>query len=89
MHLHPIRHPCQVYKKLVDLIYLHTREAVRHLQDHVGAVEALWRMKFNASNVKQPATLPPMFSAMHVHFVRRGVKSVVGFHIPGSIPNQC
>ncbi|KAK4396327.1 Cell number regulator 8 [Sesamum angolense] len=59
-------------------------EAVRRLLDHVGAAEAFWRMRFGVSNGKQHVILLPMSSAMHVLFVRKVVKFVVGFLILAS-----
>ncbi|KAL0347215.1 UNVERIFIED_CONTAM: Cell number regulator 8 [Sesamum calycinum] len=59
-------------------------EAVRHLLDHVGAAEAFWRMRFGVSNGKRHVILLPMSSAMHVLFVRKVVKFVVGFLILAS-----
>lgn len=49
------------------------RAAVRHLLDHVGAVEALWRTSCSANIVRQLVTLQLMCSAMPVLCARKVV----------------
>ncbi|KAJ6751610.1 hypothetical protein OIU85_002077 [Salix viminalis] len=54
---------------------LTSRVAVRHLIGHVDAVGALWKMICNVSNASQHVILQLMFSATHVPFARKVVRS--------------
>ncbi|KAL0338412.1 UNVERIFIED_CONTAM: Cell number regulator 8 [Sesamum angustifolium] len=77
--------PCSLFPPVqLSAGSLTWREAVRHLLDHVGAAEAFWRTRFGVSNGKRHVILLPMSSAMHVLFVRKVVKFVVGFLILAS-----
>lgn len=64
------------------------RAALRQLQNHVVAAVAWLRMKFNASSVKRRVTLPHMFSAMLVLFVKRAVRFGAGSHILPTMLNK-
>ena len=64
------------------------RELVKRLADHVGVAQALWRMRSSASSASQLAIVRLIGSAIHAHFVRKLVRSVVGFLIPGLMPSQ-
>ncbi|CAL5351068.1 unnamed protein product [Camellia sinensis] len=63
------------------------RAPARHLPGHVDAAEISWMMRCTVSNASQLVTLQLISSAMHVHFARKVVSSVVGFLILGLMPN--
>lgn len=69
--------------------FLGIREAARHLIGHVGAVEALWKMRRSVNSVSQHVTWQPMSSVMSVLFVKKDVSSVAGFLILALMLNQC
>ncbi|KAL3642554.1 hypothetical protein CASFOL_013369 [Castilleja foliolosa] len=62
--------------------------AVRRLRNHVRVWEALWRTRFNLSNAKRHAILVHMFFVMLALFVKKAVRFVAGFHIPGLTPDR-
>lgn len=68
-------------------ICLINRAAARRWPDHVGAAGALWKMMCNANSVNLLATWELMSFATYAPCVRKLVKFVVGFPIPGSTPN--
>ena len=67
---------------------LKIREVVRHLIGHVGAAEAIWKMRSSVNIMSWHVTLQLMSSVMSVLFVKKVVSSAVECLILASMHNQ-
>lgn len=67
---------------------LKIREVVRHLIGHVGAAEAIWKMRSSVNIMSWHVTLQLMSSVMSVLFVKKVVSSAVECLILASMRNQ-
>lgn len=69
-------------------LFMLNRVAVRHLIDHVVAVEALWKMIWNGSSANRHVILQLMFSVTRALFARKVGRFVGGYSILDSMLNQ-